>query len=404
MNIGVVHWAFQPVIGGVETHLLTIYPEVARRGASASVLCGTVEGAPDDEEIEGVHVARRAGMSPDEIEAVRAGGGDVYAASRAMFEDFLDAHGAEVVHAHNLHMDYFDLSRALLDSCRERGIPALIVLHNHEFIDRDWEETRRIITELDWDRYVPISEFVLGQMRATCPEVPEDKWLVIRHGIDLERFRPRPPDEIAGMKAAYGFTGRRVILHPARLLPWKGVLPAVKSMPAVCRAEPDALLVQTGRAGRVYKEPGELERYERAIEAFIAENDLKGHVHIGEYGYEDMPLLTALSDVVIYPTIGDEPFGLVPVEGMACQKPVIVTRSGGLVESVIDGVTGFVIERDEKLVPSQLAEHVIRLLGDQSLARRMGQAGLARAHDRFGRERMARDFLDLSRRLLDERG
>jgi glycosyltransferase involved in cell wall biosynthesis len=338
------------------------------------------------------------------VDASRAGGGDVYAASRAMFEGFLDAHGIEVVHAHNLHMDYFDLSRALLDSCRERGIPALIVLHNHEFIDRDWDETRRIITELDWDRYVPISEFVLGRMRAACPEVPEDKWLVIRHGIDLERFRPRPLDEIAGMKAAYGFTGRRVILHPARLLPWKGVLPAVKSMPAVCRAEPDAVLVLTGRAGRIYKEPGELERYERAIETFITENDLAGHVHIGEYGYEDIPLLTALSDVVIYPTIGEEPFGLVPVEGMACQKPVIVTRSGGLVESVIDGVTGFVIERDEKLVPSQLAEHIIRLLGDQSLARRMGQAGLARAHDRFGKERMARDFLDLSRQLLDERG
>ena len=43
--------------------------------------------------------------------------------------------------------------------------------------------------------------------------------------------------------------------------------------------------------------------------------------------YLELPWVYNYCNVVIYPTIGEEPFGLVPVEGMACAKPVVVTRS-----------------------------------------------------------------------------
>lgn len=69
-----------------------------------------------------------------------------------------------------------------------------------------------------------------------------------------------------------------------------------------------------------------------------------------------------------------EPFGLIPLESMACETPVIAVNEGGYRETVVDGKTGFLIERDPKI----LAEKVRFLVENQQKARKMGKTG--RAH------------------------
>ena len=118
-------------------------------------------------------------------------------------------------------------------------------------------------------------------------------------------------------------------------------------------------------------------------------------------GYQEVDTrLTAISDVVIYTTIGDEPFGLCPVEAMACGVPAVITRSGGLVESIIDGETGFIIEKDEEKVPLQLAQKIHTIFSDPDLAKRLGKAGRKRAVEFFDKKRMAKDFIELSKQLI----
>lgn len=112
--------------GGVEMHLLTICPEMVRQGAEVSVLCGSLAGEPDAEEVEGVTVERRDGMVPQRIAEAREAGRDVYEDPKRMFGEFLDDHGIDVVQGHNLHLDFFDLSRALADACDERDVPYYI--------------------------------------------------------------------------------------------------------------------------------------------------------------------------------------------------------------------------------------------------------------------------------------
>ena len=401
LHIGVVHWAFPPVTGGVEMHLLTICPEMVELGAEVTLLCGTVADEPVTEEVKGVTVERREGMVPARIEEAREEGQDLYQTSKAMFETFLDDHAIDVIQAHNLHLDFFDLSRALEDACRERDTPCYLVIHNDVFIDRSAETTERIVGEIDWDRLVPISETIRESLTGRLPHIPDQMWSVIMHGIDTETFSPVSEERQAELKASYGFEGRPVILHPGRFLPWKGILPAIKAMPRVIAEIPDALMVMTGRAQRIYKDQDELAMYDATIDRFIRENDLREHVHIGTYDHDDIPPLTALSDVVIYTTIGVEPFGLVPVEGMACAAPVVVTDSGGLTESVIHGETGFVISKDEEQLPRQLAERLVQLLSHPGLAKELGQKGRRRVEEHFNRERMARDFIQLSRELME---
>lgn len=383
-------------------HLLTVCPEMVRQGAKVAVLCGSLDGEPSAQEVQGVKIERQEGMVPAHIEKARQAGEDIYGPSRRMFNTFLDDHAIDVVQAHNLHLDFLELSRALRDACRERGVPCALVIHNDVFIDRSEQRTRQIVRDVDWDRLVPISHTIQETMAAELPSIARDKWTVIMHGIDIETFRPASEEKRRELRHTYGFEDRPIILHPGRFLPWKGILPAVKAMPHIIEEVPDALMVMTGRGQRIYKDRGELAMYDARIDRTIRENDLEGHVHIGTYDHEDIPRLDALSDVVIYTTIGEEPFGLVPVEGMACGVPVVVTHSGGLTESVVDGETGFVISKEEERLPKELADRVVQLLSNPALAKEMGRKGRKRAEEAFDKARMARDFIRLSRSLMEE--
>jgi len=95
-----------------------------------------------------------------------------------------------------------------------------------------------------------------------------------------------------------------------------------------------------------------------------------------------------------------EGFGLVAPEAMFCGLPVVATRVGGLVDIVRDGETGILIPPDE---PAAIARAITRLAQDSELARRMGQAGLERARERFGSARYARDVDLFYQRLIETR-
>jgi glycosyltransferase involved in cell wall biosynthesis len=98
--------------------------------------------------------------------------------------------------------------------------------------------------------------------------------------------------------------------------------------------------------------------------------------------------LLAASDVVVCPS-RFESFGLVPVEAMACEVPVVSTNVGGPAETIVDGETGFLVPPRQ---PSQLADRVASLLGDEGLRTRMGRAGRARVEARFSLRAYADGF------------
>lgn len=399
MRTGVIHWAFPPRGGGVEAHLITVLPEMVKQGGEVFVLTETMEGQPEDSVVSGVHVLRREQLSISNLEKMT----DIYKECRDLFRKFVEENRLDVIQAHNLHMDYFDLSRALTDVCREKNIPCYVILHNHEFIDREENVMVSILKDLPWDKIVSISDFIKRRLEDKIPQIPKNKWAVILHGIDTDKFHPLSQEEKAGLRQEYGFPHRHVVLHPARILRWKGQVPAIKAIPEVMKSFPDVLLVLTGRVKPIYKEQGEIEQYNLLVDRTIEDLKLENNVHIGKYSFTDIPRLTAISDVVIYTTIGDEPFGLCPVESMSCGVPAVITRSGGLVESIIDGETGFIIDKDEEKVPSQLAQKLIALFSDPELAKKMGKNGRERAVNFFDRKRMAQDFDTLSRELIQAR-
>jgi glycosyltransferase involved in cell wall biosynthesis len=75
-----------------------------------------------------------------------------------------------------------------------------------------------------------------------------------------------------------------------------------------------------------------------------------------------------------------EPFGLINLEAMACETPVVASAVGGILEVVEDGKTGLLVPPGK---PEALAEALTRILDNPELARRMGRAGRARVEARF---------------------
>ena len=111
---------------------------------------------------------------------------------------------------------------------------------------------------------------------------------------------------------------------------------------------------------------------------------------------EDVPDLMAVAEMLVI-TSDAEPFGRVAIEAMALGKPVVGTRAGGLPEVVRDGETGLLVV---PRFPESLAGACLRLLGNASLAGRLGEAGRERVAKQFHIDRTAQETQALYEAML----
>jgi glycosyltransferase involved in cell wall biosynthesis len=389
MRVCVTHYAFYPTTGGVESHLIDLCAELVRQGHVVHALVGSLGGSPAEEVKEGIQIHRRDELN---IELVRqrklAAGQDPDTAwpilqqeMRRFFESFVFRHQIDVVHAHNFHHFLPEYALALTE-LHDEGLPTVLTLHEMwgEFICEHLLESSR------WDSIIPVGEHVRRDLVRMVPSARNVR--TILHGINLEMFNPDVEEN--GLREELGLEGRRVILHPARMLPWKGVHLSVEAMRRVVERFPESVLIVTDTE-QIIDWIRELGEYKRQVLSSVEEFGLSEHVIPHSFDFFDLPRAYALAEIVIYPTVGEEPFGLVPLEAMACAKPAIVSRSGGLVESVVDGKTGYIIDKDDS---DQLADRLIRLLGSDGERLSMGQAGRRHVEDHFSRERMVREVVE----------
>ncbi len=105
----------------------------------------------------------------------------------------------------------------------------------------------------------------------------------------------------------------------------------------------------------------------------------------------------AAADLFVFPSIWDEGYGLPPVEAMAAGVPVVASRSGAVAQTVVDGETGFLVDKNDS---AGLAAAMTRLLDDPDLRATMGERGRRRALDLYTWARSAesaRALYDIAR-------
>ena len=119
---------------------------------------------------------------------------------------------------------------------------------------------------------------------------------------------------------------------------------------------------------------------------------------LGRIERTEVPSLLRSADVVAC-VPWYEPFGMVALEAMACGIPVVASAVGGLIDTVVDGITGFHVA---SRAPIALAGALRSLLQNQQLRADFGEAGRRRAVRRYGWERIAKDTLDVYSQVLAE--
>jgi D-inositol-3-phosphate glycosyltransferase len=209
--------------------------------------------------------------------------------------------------------------------------------------------------------------------------VPADSIFVVPCGVDIDRFRPTGPVEPKDR--------RYRILSVGRLVPRKGVDLVVTALARLAAAgREDVELVVVGGAGGMVEVHDDPEV--RRLEDLARQLGVADRVHIrGQVPQTELPRLLRSADAVVCAP-WYEPFGIVPLEAMACGVPVIVSAVGGLTDSVVDGETGVhVPPRD----PDAIASALGALLEDAPLRQRLGAAGRRRMTSGYSWDHIAAD-------------
>jgi glycogen synthase len=215
-----------------------------------------------------------------------------------------------------------------------------------------------------------------------CYNVSEEKIEVIYNGIDLNQYK-KTDSNIARKK--YGIDGR-YILFVGRISRQKGIIhliDAVKYLPqdvkvVLCASSPDTEEIKMEMEEKV-------KLYSNII--WIDKMVTK----------EEIIELYSNAEVFVCPSIY-EPFGIINLEAMACNTPVVASATGGIKEVVVDGETGFLVEPGN---PEDLAEHIKKLLDDRGLAATFGANGRKRVEEMFSWESIAKKTYDMYKDVIE---
>lgn len=354
--------AFPPTLGGVESHLLDLCLVLLRKGVDVHCLVGGEQQS--QEATSGIELRREPSLRPSQLilrSGLRLSSHSHEPEPNALKEvvcSVIDEVNPDIIHVHNGHHYGGELAEAVLDASKAHSVNTV---HDHlgEYVVPS-------VLELNWDHVIYVSEHVKGRLPTSRPNQ------VLRLGIDLDRFRPASDTKSQAIHSD-PFRGypRPIIFHPARLLPWKGVDVSIKAFAELLETIECGTLVLCGSSDIVSEAADTLE-VRREAEELAATLGVSTSIVFRDFTPAQMPYAYRASDVVIYPTSGDEPLGLVPLEAMACGKPVIATRSGGMLETIADARTGMLIPKADAVA---LKVALLRVLTDHSLRRLLERSG-----------------------------
>lgn len=364
---------YAPVFGGIENHIRVLAEGLRAEGVDARVLVTNTGPNTVQETIGGVPVTktgRQANLSSAPL-------------SLGFFREvWQQEHGADIAHAHAPYPPG-ELAHLFLG-----GAKRFVMTYHSDIVKQ----------KVLGAAYAPFLRIALNRASLIAVSNPvyihdspflravADKCRVIPFGQDLSRFQAAPARAQAAADLRARFGNQPLLLFVGRLRHYKGVDVLIRAMSAVPDAQ--ALIVGIGPE-------------EAACRALAQSEGVAERVHfLGEVSDEELTTLYQAAQLFVLPSTNRaETFGIVQIEAMASGLPVICTELGTGTSFVNrHGETGFVIPPSD---PAALAAAIVQIFGNPDLARRMGEAGLARSAAEFSVEVMVRRTMDLYAEALD---
>ncbi len=277
-------------------------------------------------------------------------------------------------------------------AAQQTGCPFVTTFHApYNFTSRFKKHYNSVMAK--GDRIIAISDFIARHV-AEHYGVGDDRLRVVPRGVDIVDFDPGAvsTERVANLATRWNLPdGKPVVMLPGRLARWKGHMVLVDAMAELAGQDVLCLMVGVG-SGRdgLYRE----------LEQKIKDKGLETTVVLIDV-CTDMPAAYRLADVVVSASIEPEGFGRVAVEGQAMGVPVVATGHGAALETVDQGVTGWLVAPGE----AQSMADAIRSALAMSAESRAQLSALARARvaEKFTKARMCAATLAVYRELIDWR-
>jgi glycosyltransferase involved in cell wall biosynthesis len=241
-----------------------------------------------------------------------------------------------------------------------------------------WKRVTRQAITWPVNRLIAVSDFNL-QCGEALGLVRSGRLARIHNAVDLSR--PLGDGNAFRRKLSIP-EDRRIVLQVSWMRPEKGIADLLDAAKLVLAADAAVQFVMTGEGEQLR------EYMDYASQLGIAD-------HVTWTGLLDDPLVEGVysaADVVCQLSRWQEAFGWVIAEAMVCRKPVVATAVGGIPEIVRDGVSGFLVPPRN---PAMAAEKILRLLADDSLRGKMGDAGRAIVEELFDLKRNVAELVEL---------
>ncbi|HEY7139741.1 MAG TPA: glycogen synthase [Methylomirabilota bacterium] len=314
---------------------------------------------------------------------------------------------ADVVHSHTWYAAFGGLLAKLI-----HGVPLVVTAHSIEPL-RPWkrEQLGRGADLAAWAERAALEAAdaviaVSTEMRQDLLRhygIARERVHVIPNGVDTETYRP-----VRGRTRLQRFgidPARPYVLFVGRISRQKGLLHLIRAIPALAPGTQVVLCAGAPDSPEVARE----------VEAAVARarTERTGVVWIPEM-VDRATAVELYSHAAVFccPSVY-EPFGLINLEAMACEVPVVATAVGGIPEVVVDGETGRLVPvdlvehegvvepRDPERFRRDLAQALNSLLADPGLRRTMGVKGRLRAEALFSWGAVARRTLEIYRALVE---
>ena len=290
-------------------------------------------------------------------------------------------HGIDLLHAHQYTPFFYSaVSRGLL------GRPkVLFTEHGRHYPDQ--RRAKRVLANKvllrGSDRVTAVGAFVKQALEDNEGIAP-GRVRVVYNGIDPDEHGPDPAARVKVRQELQVGPDEPVILQVARFHSVKDHATALRGFAVALTQHPDALLVLVGDGPERPR-----------IEALIKELGIGHRTRLmGVRG--DVPRLMAAGDLFMLSSLS-EGISVTLLEAMGAELPIVATDVGGNGEVVEHMRTGLLSPREDH---QALGENISVILGDRSMARKMGQAGIEKLHKQFTQNKMHESYAGIYREML----
>ncbi len=312
-----------------------------------------------------------------------------------------------------IHGNYYLSSWACVQIGGVLGVPVVSTFHSlgvvrHLALNaRDPSPRERIDMEQEVmdgvDRIVATSPVMKDEIDRHY-KVSKKKIVVVPGGVNLKRFQPLPQN--LARRILHLAQNRIILLYVGRIERRKGIDTLLSTLNELAR-----LIPAKRKILRLYITGGQVRRRGRAVSNGVekAERDrLMGIIQelgiadmvrfVGGVDREILPYYYAGADITVVPSYY-EPFGLVPLESMACGTPVVASRVGGMQWTIREGKTGFLVKAKD---PLAFAKKIRFLLEHPATRKHMRENGIDRVRRFFSWDSVAKQMSDFYKDLLIE--